>query len=73
MVLAGDSVHTPANFVDDMTEASERKASCETASTDLRVIWIRVLPSGNFTIFHIAIENDPVEIVDLPIENGDVP
>jgi hypothetical protein len=22
---------------------------------------------------HIAIENRPVEIVDLPIENGDVP
>ena len=29
------------------------------------------LPSGNLLQF--AIENDPVEIVDLPIENRDFP
>jgi len=32
---------------------------------------IRDLPSGN--LLQLAIENGPVEIVDLPIKNGDVP
>ena len=30
-----------------------------------------LIPSGNF--FYIAMENGPVEIVDLPIKHGDFP
>ena len=32
---------------------------------------VKVLHSGND--YQFAIENGPVEIVDLPIENGEVP
>ena len=30
-------------------------------------------PDGTIWLFNIAMENDLVEIVDFPIENGDVP
>ena len=53
--------------VDETIEKSQQFILFRALNVDL------LLPSGNFTIFHIAIENDPVEIVDLPIENGDVP
>ena len=33
-------------------------------------LWI---PSGNLIYVYIAIEHDPVEIVDLPIKHDDVP